>query len=80
MFREDQRMSAKFLKTLGLAGRHSLVRGCSWGLGYRLVINPIALGDGLPLSKDLSEPIDLQLVEGRTFATGAALHVYQPAA
>lgn len=47
---------------------------------YRLVINPVALGNGLPLFKDLSEPIDLQLVEARTFATGAALHVYQPAA
>lgn len=47
---------------------------------YRLVINPVALGNGLPLFKDLSEPIDLRLVEARTFATGAALHIYQPAA
>lgn len=45
---------------------------------YRLVINPVALGDGLPLFKDLPEPIKLQLVEARTFANGAALHVYQP--
>ena len=40
---------------------------------YRLVINPVALGNGLPLFKDLSEPIDLLLVEAKTFATGAAL-------
>jgi dihydrofolate reductase len=45
---------------------------------YRLVINPIALGNGLPLFKDLSRPIELQLVEARTFANGAALHVYRP--
>jgi dihydrofolate reductase len=45
---------------------------------YRLVINPVALGDGLPLFKDLAAPIALQLVEARTFATGAALHVYRP--
>jgi dihydrofolate reductase len=45
---------------------------------YRLVINPVALGNGLPLFKDLSEPIDLQLVEARTFDTGAALHIYRP--
>ena len=47
---------------------------------YRLVINPVALGKGLPLFKDLSTPITLQLVQARTFANGAALHVYQPAA
>jgi dihydrofolate reductase len=47
---------------------------------YRLVINPVALGNGLPLFKDLSDPIQLQLVEARTFASGAALHVYQPRA
>jgi dihydrofolate reductase len=46
---------------------------------YRLVINPMALGDGLPLFKDLSHPIDLRLVEARTFPNGSALHIYQPA-
>lgn len=45
---------------------------------YRLVINPVALGSGLPLFKDLSEPIDLQLLQARTFDTGAALHIYRP--
>jgi dihydrofolate reductase len=52
------------------------------GLGdeYRLVINPVALGNGLPLFKDLSGPIELQLVQATTFANGAALHIYQPTA
>lgn len=45
---------------------------------YRLVINPVALGNGLPLFKDLSAPIELQLIQARTFANGAALNVYQP--
>lgn len=47
---------------------------------YRLVVNPVALGDGLPLFKDLSAPIELQLIQAKTFANGAALHVYQPIA
>jgi dihydrofolate reductase len=47
---------------------------------YRLVINPIALGDGLPLFKDLRAPLRLQLVQATTYETGAALHVYRPAA
>jgi dihydrofolate reductase len=45
---------------------------------YRLVINPIALGDGLPLFKDLAAPIELQLVEVTAYASGAALHIYRP--
>jgi len=46
---------------------------------YRLVINPVALGDGLPLFKNLSAPIRLKLVHATTYATGATLHIYRPA-
>jgi dihydrofolate reductase len=45
---------------------------------YRLVIKPVALGNGLPLFKDLPAPIRLQLVEAATYAAGAALHIYRP--
>jgi dihydrofolate reductase len=44
---------------------------------YRLVIHPVALGNGLPLFKDLAAPLPLRLVEAMTFATGSALHVYE---
>jgi dihydrofolate reductase len=46
---------------------------------YRLILQPVALGAGLPLFEDLSQPLRLQLVEAHTYASGAALHVYQPA-
>jgi dihydrofolate reductase len=46
---------------------------------YRLILQPVALGDGLPLFKDLTEPLRLELVDARTYDTGAALHVYLPA-
>jgi hypothetical protein len=46
---------------------------------YRLVLQPVALGDGLPLFKDLSAPIRLELIDAQTYKTGAALHVYRPA-
>jgi dihydrofolate reductase len=62
----------------GAAFAQSLVR-----LGlvdeYRLVLQPVALGDGLPLFKDLAAPLRLELVEAQTYNTGAALHVYRPA-
>jgi dihydrofolate reductase len=45
---------------------------------YRLVIHPAALGDGLPLFKDLPSRLALELVEAHTYPTGAAIHVYRP--
>jgi dihydrofolate reductase len=45
---------------------------------YRLVILPVALGNGLPLFKDLPRPLRVNLTEARTFPDGTAIHVYQP--
>jgi dihydrofolate reductase len=46
---------------------------------YRLILQPVALGKGLPLFKDLTAPLRLELVDAQTYPTGAALHVYRPA-
>jgi hypothetical protein len=45
----------------------------------RLILQPVALGQGLPLFKDLTAPLRLELVDAQTYPTGAALHVYRPA-
>jgi dihydrofolate reductase len=45
---------------------------------YRLVIHPVALGNGLPLFKDLPNPLPLRLVDASTHPDGTAIHVYQP--
>jgi dihydrofolate reductase len=45
---------------------------------YRLMIQPAALGAGLPLFGDLPAPLHLELVEAATYATGLAVHVYRP--
>jgi dihydrofolate reductase len=45
---------------------------------YRLILQPVALGQGLPLFKDLTAPLRLELAEAQTYPTGAALHVYRP--
>jgi len=47
---------------------------------YRLVVQPVALGDGLPFFAGLTAPFVLDLVEARAYADGAVLHVYRPAA
>jgi dihydrofolate reductase len=46
---------------------------------YRLILQPVALGEGLPMFKDLAAPLRLELVDAQTYSTGAALHVYRPA-
>src|SRR5438105_8419193 len=45
---------------------------------YHLIINPVALGNGLPLFKDLARPLRLELTEARRFPDGTVIHVYQP--
>jgi dihydrofolate reductase len=44
---------------------------------YRLVIRPDALGSGMPLFKDLHEPLRLRLVDSRAFTDGTAIMVYE---
>ena len=45
---------------------------------YRLVILPVALGDGLLLFKDLAKPLRVDLTEAKGFPDGTVIHVYQP--
>jgi dihydrofolate reductase len=45
---------------------------------YRLVILPVALGNGLPVFKDLAKPLRVDLAEARSFPDGTVIHVYQP--
>jgi dihydrofolate reductase len=45
---------------------------------YRLVIHPVAIGNGTGLFEPLQGPLRLDLVEARTFPSGTAIHVYRP--
>jgi dihydrofolate reductase len=46
---------------------------------YRLVLHPVALGEGLPLFKGLTSPRKFHVVESQTYDSGLTLFVYQPA-
>jgi dihydrofolate reductase len=46
---------------------------------YRLVVLPVAIGNGLPLFKDLARPLRMNLVETHSFPDGTLINVYQPA-
>ena len=46
---------------------------------YRLVINPVLLGQGLSIFGNFPRPRDLHLSRAQAFATGAVLHIYDRA-
>ncbi len=45
---------------------------------YRLIIRAVALGSGMALFKDLTEPLPLTLVSATAYPDGTAIHVYRP--
>jgi dihydrofolate reductase len=47
---------------------------------YELVVHPVVLGSGVALFPKRSQPLRLEMLETRPFPSGAALHVFRPAA
>ena len=45
---------------------------------YRIIVNPVVLGSGKPLFKDIRGRINLKLLKTKTFSSGNVLLVYQP--
>ena len=45
---------------------------------YRLIVNPVILGKGKPLFKDIDHKIKLKLLKTKTFSSGNVLLYYQP--
>jgi dihydrofolate reductase len=64
-----------------LAGSPSMIVACA-NLGlvdeFQLSIQPIILGGGLALFKDIKDRIDLKLLKTKTFGCGAVIHYYEP--
>jgi dihydrofolate reductase len=45
---------------------------------YRIIVNPVVLGSGTPLFKDLNHKLNLKLLKTKTFKSGNVLLYYQP--
>ncbi len=45
---------------------------------YRIIVNPVVIGSGMPLFKDLKSRLDLKLIKARTFRSGNVLLYYEP--
>jgi len=46
---------------------------------FRIMVNPLALGDGKPLFEGLNSKLDLKLLRTKTFKSGNVLLYYEPA-
>lgn len=68
-------------KDLVVFGGASFVRSlAAHGLidEYRINVQPVVLGDGLPLLHGLPEPLALELVSSTAWTDGTVSHTYQP--
>lgn len=45
---------------------------------FRIMVNPVVLGSGIPLFKGVYQPLKLKLLKTRTFSSGNVLLYYQP--
>jgi dihydrofolate reductase len=43
------------------------------------MIDPVAIGNGTPIFKNINHQLDLKLISSRTFKSGVILLNYQPA-
>ena len=65
-----------------LAGSPSLIAALmQYGLidEYQFCVQPIVLGSGLPLFKNINDRIDLQLIKTKTHGSGVVTLYYEPA-
>lgn len=46
---------------------------------YQIMLDPVVLGDGTPIFKDIKHKLYLKLTETRTFKSGVVLLCYEPA-
>jgi dihydrofolate reductase len=46
---------------------------------YHLVTHPVVLGEGLTIFNGVSQPLDLKLVDVKSFQGGVVAHTYHPA-
>ena len=46
---------------------------------YRIIVNPVVLGSGIPLFKGIDRKLNLKLIKTRAFKSGNVLLYYKPA-
>jgi dihydrofolate reductase len=78
---EIKKMKTQPGKDMALLGSGTIVTECAQsGLidEYRIMVNPVVLGNGKPLFKGIRDRLNLELLTSRTFKSGNVLLCYQP--
>jgi len=70
--------SGKDMALLGSGNILTQFAQCALIDEYRIMVNPIALGNGKPLFKGIKDRLNLKLLTTRTFRNGNILLYYQP--
>jgi dihydrofolate reductase len=81
MVAEVKKMKQKSDKDMVVLGSGSIVTQLAeHGLVdvYQLMIDPVALGSGTPIFKNLARKLDLKLSSSRTFKSGVIVLNYEP--
>ena len=76
--KEIKRKPGKDLIIFGSANLASTFRELDLIDEYRIVINPVILGQGNPLFKTSTEQLNLNLIKTKTFNSGNVLLYYEP--
>ncbi len=75
---ELKRQASKDIVVFGGAGFARSLAGHGLIDEYRINVQPVALGDGLPLLHGLPEPLRLELVSSTAWADGPVTQTYVP--
>jgi len=78
---EIKKMKKQSGKDMALLGSGSILsQFARQGLmdEYRIMVNPVVLGDGKPLFNDIKDRLNLKFTNTRTFGNGNVLLYYQP--
>ena len=81
IFEEVRKLKQSPGKDMTILGSGSIVRQfAEEGLidEIQLLVDPVALGNGTPLFKNMRRQLDLQLINTRSFKSGAVLLSYKP--
>lgn len=75
---ELRQQPGKDLLIFGSAGLASTLTNLGLIDEYRIMVNPVVLGKGNPLFKDIKEQLNLRLLRTRNFSNGNVLLYYEP--
>jgi dihydrofolate reductase len=76
--RKMKQLPGKDMAVLGSGSISSQLAAAGLIDEYQLMVDPVLLGNGTPIFKDLPHKLDLKLTTARTFKSGVVLLCYQP--